>query len=86
MVLVLNGKMFVLKATSVYSNVVPSLNRSKHCVFLCLLGIMKITAELIPRKRVLTVSNTCGTLKHQTKIKIISENKVSTLWKSTKGG
>ena len=36
MVCILNGKFFVLEASSVCSNMVPSQNRSEHYVFLCL--------------------------------------------------
>ena len=42
MICILNGKFFVLKASSVCSNVVPKLNRQEHYVILCLLGIMRI--------------------------------------------
>ncbi len=41
MVRILNGKFFVLEASSVCSNVVPKLNRQEHYVFLCLLGVMQ---------------------------------------------
>ena len=42
MVRILNGKFFVLEASSVCSNVVPKLNRQEHYVFLCLLGVMRV--------------------------------------------
>ena len=42
MVRILNGKFFVLEASSVCSNVVLKLNRQEHYVFLCLLGVMYV--------------------------------------------
>ena len=41
-VLILDGKFFVLKASSVSSNVVTLLNKPEHYVFLCLLGILRV--------------------------------------------
>ena len=35
-------KFFVLQDISVCSSVLPKLNRQDHCVFLCLLGIMRV--------------------------------------------
>ena len=39
---ILHGKFFVQEASSVCSNVVLSLNRKEHCMFLCLLSIIRV--------------------------------------------
>ena len=80
MVCILNGKFFVLEASSVCSNVVPKLNRQEHYVFLCLLCIMRVVIWMTKKKELYEdVSFSSQTLvaffKHQIKVKIQSERK-----------
>ena len=80
MVRILNGKFFVLEASSVCSNVVPKLNRLEHYVFLCLLGVMHVVIWTTRMKELFEdesfSSQTLVTFfKHQIKVKIRSERK-----------
>ena len=80
MVRMLHGKPFVLKAESVISNVVTALDRRKHYVFLCLLGIMRVVIWTTRQKgRYGGESFSSQTLvafyEHQIKVKIKSERK-----------
>ena len=56
MVRILNGKFFVLEASSVCSNVVPRLNRQEHYVFLCLLGVMRVVMWTTRKKELYETS------------------------------
>lgn len=62
----LRGKFFVFKASSVYSNVLPSLTKAKHNVFFCLLGVMSVSdmADMSKRMRAILY------FQHQLKVKI----------------
>ena len=79
MVRILNGKFFVLEASSVCSNVVPKLNRQEHYVFLCLLGAMRVVIWTTRKELYEDESFSSQTLvaffKHQIKVKIRSERK-----------
>ena len=75
---ILNGKFFVLEASSVYRNMVPKLNRQEHYVFLCLLGVMRVVIWTTRKKELYEdESSSSQTLvaffKHQIKVKIRSE-------------
>ena len=80
MVRTLNGRFFVLEASSVCSNVVPSLNRSEQYVFLCLLGVLRVgiwTTQLSEFREGESFSSRTlvSFYKHQIKVKIRSERK-----------
>ena len=80
MVRMLNGKFFVLEASSVCSNVVPRLNRQKHYVFLCLLGIMRVVIWTTRKKELyeyesFSSQTLVSFFKHQIKVKIRSKRK-----------
>ena len=62
-VYVLNWKSFVQETSSVCRNVVLSLNRTEHYVFLCVLGIMRVVIWTTRRKRIFLVSDIDGFLK-----------------------
>ena len=80
MVRMLRGGFFVLEASSVCSNVVPSLDRKIHYVFLCLLGIMRVVIWTT-RNMVVHEGESFSSwalvafYKHQIKVKIKSERK-----------
>ena len=73
MVRILNGKFFVLEASSVCSNVVPKLNRQGHYVFLCLLWTTR-KKELFEDES-FSSQTLVAFFKHQIKVKIRSERK-----------
>ena len=80
MVRILNGKFFVLEASSVCSNVVPKLNRQEHYVFLCLLGVMRVVIWTTRKKELyedesFSSQTLVAFFKHQIKVKIRSERK-----------
>ena len=80
MVRILNGKFFVLEASSVYSNVVPKLNRQEHYVFICLLGVMGVVIWTTRKKELyedksFSSQTLVAFFKHQIKVKIRSERK-----------
>ena len=80
MVRILNGKFFVLEASSVCSNVVPRLNRQEHYVFLCLLGVMRVVMWTTRKKELyedesFSSQTLVAFYKHQIKVKIRSERK-----------
>ena len=80
MVRILNGKFFVLEASSVCSNVVPKLKRQEHYVFLCLLGIMRVVIWTTRKKELyedesFSSQTLMGFFKHQIKVKIRSDRK-----------
>ena len=80
MVRILNGKFFVLEASSVCSNVIPRLNRQEHYVFLCLLGIMHVVIwttrkEELYEDESFSSRTLVSFFKHQIKVKIRSERK-----------
>ena len=80
MVRILNGKFFVLEASSVCSNVVPKLNRQEHYVFLCLLGVMHVVIWTMRKKELyedesFSSQTLVAFFKHQIKVKIRSERK-----------
>ena len=80
MVRILNGKFFVLEASSVCSNVVPKLNRPEHYVFLCLLGVMRVVIWTTRKKELFedesfSSQTLVAFFKHQIKVKIRSERK-----------
>ena len=80
MVRILNGKFFVLEDSSVFSNMVLRLNRQKHYVFLCLLGIMRIMIWTTRKKELYEDESFSSQIlvsffKHQIKVKIRSERK-----------
>ena len=80
MVRILNGKFFVLEASSVCSNVVPRLNRQEHYVFLCLLGVMRVVIWTTRMKELcedesFSAQTLVAFYKHQIKVKIRSERK-----------
>ena len=80
MVCILNGKFFVLEASSVCSNVVPKLNRLEHSVFLCLLGVMRVVIWTTRKKELFedesfSSQTLVAFFKHQIKVKIRSERK-----------
>ena len=80
MVRILNGKFFVLEASSVCSNVVPRLNRQEHYVFLCLLGVMRVVIWTTRKKELcegesFSSQTLVAFYKHQIKVKIRSERK-----------
>ena len=80
MVRILNGKFFILEASSVCSNVVPKLNRQEHYVFLCLLGIMRVVIWTTRKKELyedesFSSQTLVSFFKHQIKVKIWSERK-----------
>ena len=80
MVRILNGKVFVLEASSVCSNVVPELNRQEHYVFLCLLGVMRVVIWTTRKKELykdesFSSQTLVAFFKYQIKVKIRSERK-----------
>ena len=80
MVRILNGKFFILEASSVCSNVVLRLNRQEHYVFLCLLGNMRVVIWTMRKKELYEDESFSPQilvffLKHQIKVKIRSERK-----------
>ena len=80
MVRILDGKFFVLEASSVCSNVVPRLNRQEHYVFLCLLGVMRVVIWTTRKKELcedesFPSQTLVAFFKHQIKVKIRSERK-----------
>ena len=80
MVRILNGKFFVLEASSVCSNVVPKLNRQEHYVFLCLLCVMHVVIWTTRKKELcedesFSSQTLVAFFKHQIKVKIRSERK-----------
>ena len=83
MLRILNGKFFVLEASSVCSNVIPKLNRPAHYMFLCLLGILRVVLWTTRKKELYDKSFSSQTLvsfyKHQIKVKIRSERRLSSL-------
>ena len=80
MVHILNGKFFVLEASSVCSNVVPKLNRQEYYLFLCLLGVMRVVIWTTRKKELcedesFSSQTLVAFFKHQIKVKIRSERK-----------
>ena len=80
MVRILNGRFFVLEASSVCSNVVLRLNRQEHYVVLCLLGIMCVMIWMTRKKELykdesFSSQTLVSFFKHQIKVKIRSERK-----------
>ena len=76
MVRILNGKFFVLEASSVCSK----LNRQEHYVFLCLLGVMHVVIWTTRKKELyedesFSSQTLVAFFKHQIKVKIRSERK-----------
>ena len=80
MVRILNGKFFVLEASSVCSNVVLKLNRQEHYVFLCSLSVMLVVIWTMRKKELyedesFSSQTLVAFFKHQIKVKIWSERK-----------
>ena len=80
MVHILNGRFFVQKASSVCSNVVPSLNRPEHYVFLSLFGVLRVVIWTTQQKEFhegesFSSLTLLAFYKHQIKVKIPSEKK-----------
>ena len=74
MVRILNGKFFVLEASSVCRKVIPKLNRQGHYVFLCLLGVMRVVIWTTRKEEL--YEDPGGNFKHQIKVKLRSERKI----------
>ena len=83
MVRVLNGKVFVLEASSV-CNTVPSMNRSEHYVFLCLPSILRVVILTTRQKEFhdgkLFSSQTQIKIKIRSKIEGICSLGFGTMW------
>ena len=75
MVRALHGQYFVLDASAVCSNVVPSLEKNEHYVLQCLLGIMRVVIWTTRQKafhegETFSPVQLVAYLKHQLKVKI----------------
>lgn len=85
MVRVLDGKFFVLEASSVCSNVVPSISRDQHYVLLCLLGIMRMVVWTTRQKEFhagekFSSLQLVSFFRHQLKVKIRAERARLSSW------
>lgn len=85
MVHVLDGKFFVLEASSVCSNVVPSMSRDQHYVLLCLLGIMRMVVWTTRQKEFhagekFSSLQLVSFFRHQLKVKIRAERARLSSW------